>query len=207
MMANPQTLHSSLRSSIESTARHTGWAMALRGVIAVIFGAIAIRSPAIAAGAFVIVFAVYAFADGILDFALAGQLRRAGQRWGWYVFSGLASIALGVVALAYPSVTLIAIVLLVALRAVVMGILELVAAFSWEGLEHRWLLGLTGLLSIVLGILLLASPAAGAVALLWTIGVYAVVLGVMLFALGVRMLVAERHEAGLHGHGPAATMG
>jgi uncharacterized membrane protein HdeD (DUF308 family) len=181
--------------------------MALRGVIAVIFGAIAIRSPAIAAGAFVIVFAVYAFADGILDFALAGQLRRAGQRWGWYVFSGLASIALGVVALAYPSVTLIAIVLLVALRAVVMGILELVAAFSWEGLEHRWLLGLTGLLSIVLGILLLASPAAGAVALLWTIGVYAVVLGVMLFALGVRMLVAERHEAGLHGHGPAATMG
>ncbi len=207
MMANPQTMRPFLRSQIESTARHVGWAMALRGVFAVVFGVIAIRSPAIAASAFVVIFAVYAFADGILDFVLAGQLGRAGQRWAWYAFAGLASIALGVIALAYPGVTLIAVVLLVALRAMAIGIFELVAAFSWEGIERRWLLGLTGLLSIVLGLLLIASPAAGAVALLWTVGVYAVVFGVMLFGMGVRLLVSERQETRLHGHGPAATAG
>jgi uncharacterized membrane protein HdeD (DUF308 family) len=201
MTTSPQTFPS-FRSSLESTARHTGWSLALRGVVAVIFGAIAIRSPNIAASAFVVVFAVYAFADGILDFVLAGQLRRAGQRWAWYVFAGIASIALGVVALAYPRVTLIAIVLLVALRAIMLGVLELVAAFSWEELGNRWLLGLTGLLSIVLGMLLLTSPAVGALALLWTIGVYAIVFGVMLFSLGVRLLSRDRHEARLHRGNP-----
>lgn len=184
-----------IRSSLESTARQAGWAVALRGVLAVIFGVIALRSPGAAASAFVIVFAIYAFADGILDFVLAGQLGRAGQRWGWYLFEGIATIAVGVIALAYPTVTLVALVLLVGIRAITVGIFELVGAFSWEGLESRWLVGITGVLSILFGILLLASPAAGGLALLWMIGVYAIVFGTMLFALGLRLLSLERHES------------
>lgn len=190
------------QASLESAARRSGWAMALRGVLAVIFGIIALRSPDIAAGAFVVVFAIYAMADGILDFVIAERLGRAGARWGWYLLEGIASIALGIIALAYPRVTLLAAVLLIGLRAIVVGVFELVATFSWEGLESRWLLGLTGVLSIVLGILLLASPAAGAVALLWTIGIYAIVFGVMLFALGLRTLRLE-HEAERIHHPPA----
>jgi uncharacterized membrane protein HdeD (DUF308 family) len=192
-------------SSIESTARKTGWAVALRGIIAVIFGIIVLRSPHVAAKAFVILFAIYAFADGILDFVLAGQRGRAGETWGWYVFEGLVSIALGVIALVFPAITLLAIVLLIGIRAIVMGILEVVAAFSWEGAESRWLMGITGVLSIMLGILLLGSPAAGGVVILWTVGIYAVVFGVMLFALGLRMLSTERHVAQMHR--PAATPG
>jgi uncharacterized membrane protein HdeD (DUF308 family) len=192
-----------IRSSLESTARQAGWAMALRGVLAVIFGAIALRSPGAAASAFVIVFAIYAFADGILDFVLAGQLGRAGHRWGWYLFEGIATIAVGVIALAYPAVTLVALVLLVGIRAIAVGVFELVGAFSWEGLESRWLVGITGVLSVLFGILLLASPAAGGLALLWMIGVYAIVFGAMLFCLGLRLLSAERHES--NAHRPAAT--
>jgi uncharacterized membrane protein HdeD (DUF308 family) len=194
-----------IRSALESTSRKAGWAVALRGVIAVIFGIIAIRSPNVMASAFVIVFAVYAFADGVLDFAIAGQLGRAGHSWGWHVFEGLASIALGVIALAYPGVTLITLILLIGLRAIVMGVFELVGAFSSDGAESRWLLGLTGVLSIMLGILLLGSPVGGGMILLWTVGVYAIVFGVMLFALGLRMVSTERHEAQLHR--PAATTG
>jgi uncharacterized membrane protein HdeD (DUF308 family) len=180
-------------SAIESTARQTGWTMALRGVLAVVFGIIALRNPNAAATAFVIVFAIYAFADGFLNFVLAARLGRAGQRWGWYLFEGIASVALGVVALAYPRATLLALVLLVGLRAIILGIFELGAAFSWHGLDSRWLLGLTGVLSIILGILLFASPGAGGLALLWTIGVYAIIFGIMLFALGVRVVYAEHH--------------
>jgi uncharacterized membrane protein HdeD (DUF308 family) len=194
-----------LSSSLESTARKAGWTVALRGVIAVIFGVIAIRSPHILASVLVIVFAIYAFADAILDFVIAGQLRSAGQRWGWYVFEGLASVALGVIALAYPGLTLLTLMLLVGLRAIAVGVFELVAAFSSEGHESRWLLGLTGVVSIMLGILLLGSPVTGGVILLWTIGVYAIIFGVMLFALGLRILSAERREASLHR--PAATAG
>jgi uncharacterized membrane protein HdeD (DUF308 family) len=194
-----------LPSSLASTARQAGWAVALRGILAVIFGVIAIRSPDIAASAFVIVFAIYAFADGVFDFFLAAQLGRAGQRWGWYLVEGIASIAVGVIALAYPAVTLLAAVLLIGIRAIAVGVFELVGAFSWEGLESRWLLGITGVVSILFGVLLLASPATGGLALLWTIGVYAIVFGTMLFALGLRMLSAERSEE--HLHRPAATAG
>jgi uncharacterized membrane protein HdeD (DUF308 family) len=194
-----------ITSSLEATARKTGWAVALRGIIAVIFGIIAMRSPNLVAGAFVIVFAIYAFADGILDFVIAGQMGRAGQPWGWHVFEGLVSVALGVIALVFPGITLLTIILLIGLRAIVMGILEVVAAFSWEGAESRWLLGITGVLSIMLGILLLGSPVVGGAVILWTIGVYAVVFGVMLFALGLRMLSTERRVEQMHR--PAATAG
>jgi uncharacterized membrane protein HdeD (DUF308 family) len=179
-------------------AKKSGWAVILRGVLAVIFGIIALRSPTAVAGAFVVVFAIYAFADGILDLVFASQLGRAGQRWGWYVFEGLVSIALGVIALAYPAITLLALVLLIGIRAIVMGVVELVAAFSWEGGDHRWMLGLTGVLSIMLGILLLGAPATGGLALLWVIGIYAIVFGIMLFALGLRMLSAERDVHRMH---------
>jgi uncharacterized membrane protein HdeD (DUF308 family) len=192
-------------SSMDSVARKAGWAVALRGVLAVIFGIIALRSPNVVAGAFVIVFAIYAFADGILDFTIAGQMGRAGRPWGWHVFEGLVSIALGVIALVYPAVTLVTVILLIGLRAIVMGILELVAAFSWEGTESRWLLGITGVLSILLGVLLLGSPVAGGAAILWTIGVYAIVFGLMLFVVGLRMLSVEHRDAQMHG--PAATAG
>jgi uncharacterized membrane protein HdeD (DUF308 family) len=153
----------------------------------------------------VIVFAIYAFVDGIFDFVLAAQLGRAGRRWGWYLVEGIATIAVGVIALAYPGVTLLAAVLLIGIRAIAVGVFELVGAFSWEGLESRWLLGITGVVSIMFGILLLGSPATGGLALLWTIGVYAIVFGTMLFALGLRMLSAERSE--VHLHRPAATTG
>ena len=182
-----------IQSSIESTARKSGWAVTLRGILAVFFGIIALRSPNLVAGAFVVIFAIYAFADGILDFVVAGQRGRAGERWGWFVFEGLVSIALGVIALAYPHITLLVVVLLIGIRAIVSGIFEVVAAFSWEGGESRWLMGITGVLSIMLGILLLGSPAVGGIAILWTIGIYAIVFGVMLFALGLRMLSTEHH--------------
>jgi uncharacterized membrane protein HdeD (DUF308 family) len=178
-------------SALGGSVRRIGWTMALRGLLAIAFGIIALRNPNAAAGAFVVVFAIYAFADGLLDFLLAGTLGRAGQSWGWYVVEGIATIALGVVALTYPQVTLVALIFVVALRAIVIGMLELGAAFSWEGFDSRWLLGLTGVLSIILGIMLFASPGAGGLALLWTIGVYAIVLGVVLIAQGARFVRAD----------------
>jgi uncharacterized membrane protein HdeD (DUF308 family) len=183
-----------LNPADEPLLRHAGWAMALRGILAIAFGIIALRSPGMAAAAFVVVFAIYAFADGALEFWLAARFGRAGMRWGWYAFAGVASIALGVIALVYPQVTLLALVLLVAIRAVVLGIVELIAAFSWEGLDSRWLLGVTGVLSIILGILILGSPAVGGLALIWTIGVYAIVLGIGLLAHGARAIRLEHHH-------------
>lgn len=187
---NTTTLVEGLRSYSRQLAR----AMVLRGIFAVAFGAIAIWNPRIAAGAFVIVFAVYAFIDAGINFTVAGQMGRAGERWGWFAFEGIVGVAVGVLALVLPNVTLFALVLLVALRAIVFGVLGMVAAFSAAPLEHRWLLGLTGALSLVLGALLLASPSVGALALIWTIGIYAIIFGIALFAAGLHLLSLE-HRA------------
>jgi len=179
-------------SAISHGAKHVGWAMLLRGLVAIAFGIVALRSPGIAAGALVVVFAVYAFADAVLDFTLASQLGRAGERWGWYLLAGLVSVTLGVVALAYPGVSLLTAVFVIAVYSIIHGILGIATAFSWEGADSRWLLGLAGVLGVLLGLLLLGSPVAGGVALLWTIGVFAICWGAALLVFGVRVLNAER---------------
>ena len=202
MFATP----SSLPAPVEAHDHPSGWAMILRGVIAVVFGVIVVRSPNLAASAFVIVFAVYAFVDAAMDFFVAARRGRAGLRWGWYLFEGLVSIAIGVLALALPGMTIVLAVLLIGIRALVLGTLELAAAFSGKGvLEPRWIIGVTGAVSILFGILLLARPAAGALALVWMVGAYALAFGVVLFALGLRMLWTGHEET--HIHRPAATAG
>jgi uncharacterized membrane protein HdeD (DUF308 family) len=205
MSTGSPKVQSWFESWFESSSRQLGWAVVLRGVIAVIFGVIALRSPGTAAHALVLVFAVYAFADGLLELFLAAQRGRAGQRWGWYLFAGLASIALSVVALAYPRATLVALVLLVGIDAIVQGVFGLIAAFSSEEGEAPWLVGLTSVLAVMLGVLLVASPGVGGLALLWTIGLYAILYGAGLFALGVRMLSMGHHGPWL-GHPRAAAM-
>lgn len=176
----------------------------MRGVLAVVFGVIVMRSPNLAARGFVIVFAVYAFIDGATDFFVAVRRGRAGLRWGWYVFEAIVSIVLGVLALALPHITILVAVLLIAIRALAVGILELAAAFSGRGIvEPRWLIGIGGAVSVLFGILLLARPAAGALVLLWMVGAYALVFGVVLVAVGLSILWAG-HETG-HAQRPAAT--
>lgn len=196
---------SPFRSSVEPMTHHAGWGALLRGILAVAFGIIALKSPGIAASAFVIVFAVWAFMDGVVDFYVAARLGRAGQRWGWYVFEGLVTVALGVIALAVPGITFIMLVFYVALRAILLGVIELAAAFTGAAHEARWLLGLGGVLSLLMGILLLANPIAGGVALIWVIGVYALVIGIALFARGLHVIGLEwrerRHERHEETHG------
>lgn len=187
------------RAFVEEQHHNAGWAMVLRGIAAVIFGIIAVSDPRIAAGAFVIVFAVFMFADAILELFAASAFRRIGMHWGSYLFAALVSIAAGIVALAYPRLTFVALVFLIGARAILTGGLELGAAMAWRELESRGLLALAGVLSIVLGILLFVSPSLGGLTLIWTIGVYAIVFGVMMFITGARIT-----SHGPSGHATAA---
>jgi uncharacterized membrane protein HdeD (DUF308 family) len=174
-----------------------GWGMIFRGVFAVFFGLITLRSPAIAVSALGILFAIYAFVDGVLDVVIAVQLGRVGQRWAWHLFAGIASVAVGVIALAFPGVTLLAITLLVGLYAIAHGTLEIAGAFSMSEMDtgSRWMLGLTGVFAVILGLLLLGGPGAGALALVWTIAVFAIMYGAALLGFGLRVLSIARHEA------------
>lgn len=174
------------------------WVPVVRGLAAVIFGILAFVAPAISLLALVVVWGVYALVDGAFNLVLAVKAGRAGQRWGWFIFEGLISIGAGVVTFAYPGITALVLLLVIAAWAVVTGILEIAAAIELRRvMKGEWLLALSGVLSVLLGVLLFANPGAGALAVVWLIGLYAILFGVLLIGLGVQLHRWGRRGAGV----------
>ncbi len=164
------------------------WVPVIRGLAAIIFGVLALIAPSIGLLALVIMWGVYAIADGVFNLVLATRAGRAGGSWGWYLVEGLVSIAAGVVTFAYPGITALVLLFIIAAWAIVTGIAEIAAAVELRRLvSGEWMLALAGVLSIAFGVLLFAAPGAGALAVVWLIGGYAIVFGVLLVGLGVKL--------------------
>jgi uncharacterized membrane protein HdeD (DUF308 family) len=178
--------------TLQTSPRSSWWTIVLRGVLGCVFGLLVLANPAIGVAMLILMFAVYAAADGVVALATAVNHGRAGLRWGWWLVEGIVSLVVAALALARPGITLLAVVLLIAFRAILLGLFELGGAVAGKGLDHRWLLGTAGIVSLVFGILMLARPLAGTAALIWVVGVYAVVFGVMLVVAGFRALGTRR---------------
>ncbi|GAA4896379.1 uncharacterized membrane protein HdeD (DUF308 family) [Stackebrandtia albiflava] len=167
-----------------------------RGVIGVIFGALALLWPQITLLALVVLFGAYAIVDGVMAIVM-GFSGRGGERW-VLVAMGLVGVLAGLIAFVWPGVTALVLLWVIAFWAVLTGVMYLVAAWRLRReIDNEWLLGLTGVASIGLGVVLLFQPAAGAVALVVTIGVFAIVWGVLSIVLGLRMRGVSRREGGL----------
>lgn len=164
------------------------WVLVVRGIAAILFGIVALVAPGPSLLALVMFWGAYALVDGIFNLANAVRGAHAGRRWGWLLFEGLVSIGAGVLTFAWPRITALALLTLIAVWALLTGIAEIAAAIRLRRqIRGEWLLATGGVLSIVFGVLLLASPGAGALALVWMIGGYAILFGVTLFALGLRL--------------------
>jgi uncharacterized membrane protein HdeD (DUF308 family) len=171
------------------------WMLALRGLCAVVFGILAFAKPGITLSALVLVFGAYALVDGILAI-VAAISRRGGAPWWALVLEGVAGIGAAAFAFLTPGITALALLFLIASWAIITGVLEVVAAIALrKQLRGEWLLVLSGLASILFGVLLVARPGAGALAVLWLIGGYAIVFGVLLIALGFRLKGLGSHLA------------
>jgi uncharacterized membrane protein HdeD (DUF308 family) len=163
------------------------WLVALRGLLAILFGIAAFAMPAATMLALVIFFAAYALVDGVLNIVLAVRGARKGERWGWLLVNGLLGIAVGVMAMLWPGITVLAFVFMVAAWALLSGGLMLGAAIGLKVNHGRWLLVLGGILSMLYGVLLFATPLIGALVLTWWIGAQALVFGVILIVLAFRL--------------------
>jgi uncharacterized membrane protein HdeD (DUF308 family) len=157
----------------------------VRGVLAVIVGILAIAWPGITVYALVIVFAVYAFMDAILEMTRAFSSRSAGPVFG-YLLLGLIDIAAGVVAIVWPGPTALVLVIVVAVWAFVSGFFELFAAFqSGETAGTRAMFILAGIVSLAFGVVLVARPGIGAVTIALLFGLYSLILGTSEIMLGI----------------------
>lgn len=165
------------------------WVVALRGAIAVVFGLMAIAWPGITVLALVVLWGIYAVVDGITGIAMAFSARRVPdpQRW-LYGLLGLAGLVAGVIAILWPEITALVLLVIIATWAVIAGVVQLIAAFRLrKEITGEWFLALTGAVCIVLGVLLFTQPTTGAIALVVAIATFALVWGVSLILLGFRL--------------------
>jgi len=191
-------------------AHHWGWTLA-RGVLALALGVLAIVFPANALFAFTLIFAAFLFVDGALALAAAGRRAAQGRtRWWAYALRGLAGVLVGILFMLMPFVMTLgyafATVALLAGWSISVGILEIIAAIRLrKEIKGEWLLGLSGALSVLLGVgvavLLALFPAASMLSVAWMIGVYAIAAGILLTIEAVRQ--RRRAQPSQEPSGPA----
>ena len=166
---------------------HNWWAIALRGVAAIIFGIIAFLMPGPTILALVTLFAAFALVDGV--FALVSGVRRADRGPDWMlVIGGIAGIAVGVVGLVSPGTFTLVLLTWIAAWAIITGVAAIAAAYRLRAvLEGELLLAVNGVVSVLFGLSLIIFPGGGAIAIIWLIAAWAIVSGVILLALAWRL--------------------
>jgi uncharacterized membrane protein HdeD (DUF308 family) len=168
------------------------WLVLLRGIASIIFGVLAFVWPGLTVFWLVLLFAAYAIIDGIIAlWAAATGPGVMAPRW-WLVVIGLLGIAAGVVTFMYPAMTAIVLLYFIAGWMIASGVFTIVGAIMLrKEIEGEWWLVLNGALSILIGLFMFFQPGAGALALIWLIGAYALIVGVTLVMLAFRL---KRHK-------------
>jgi len=184
------------------------WTFVLRGIFAILFGLLTFFMPGMALLTLVFLFGVYAITDGVFSIIAAFSHSRAGgeerhEPWWALLVQGVLGIVAGVIAFVLPLGAALALLYLIAAWAIVTGVISIVAAIRLRKvITGEWMLVLSGVLSILFGVLLFAFPGPGALAVVLWIGAYAVVFGIFLITLGVRLRKwARGHEGHGHDHG------
>jgi uncharacterized membrane protein HdeD (DUF308 family) len=164
------------------------WVLALRGVAAIVFGILTFILPGLTLAALVLLFGSYAIVDGVFNLLAALRRRGGEQPWWALLLEGVVGIAAGLAAFIYPGLTALVLLYMIAAWALITGVLEIVAAVQLRKLiTGEWWLAASGVLSIIFGALLIIAPGPGALAVVLWIGAYAVVSGVLLIALALRL--------------------
>lgn len=163
------------------------WVLALRGAFAILFGILAWIWPGITVWALVILFGAYALVDGV--FSIGAAIKGVpGQSRIWMAVIGACGIVAGIIAFVWPGITSLALLMLIAAWAVVTGVFEIIAAIALrkeiEG--EAWYI-VSGAVSILFGFLLFVWPVEGALAVIWIIGLFSIIFGVVMIASAYRL--------------------
>jgi uncharacterized membrane protein HdeD (DUF308 family) len=163
------------------------WVVLLRGVFAIVLGLISLLAPGLTLEVLVLIFAIYAIADGALAIVAGVRAAERHERWGALILEGILGVAAGAVMLALPGATLVFLVVFLGAWAIVTGVVLLAAAIRLRRMHGEWLLVANGIVSLLLGAVLFLSPITGIVVLSWWIGFYALVFGILLIVLAFRL--------------------
>jgi uncharacterized membrane protein HdeD (DUF308 family) len=167
------------------------WILLLRGIVAIGFGVLAFIWPGLTLITLVVVYGVYAFIDGLLALVSAVIGGAPAPRW-WLAVIGLLGIATGILTFAWPGITALVLLFFIAGWAIAVGIFQIIGAIRLrKEIENEWFLILCGIISVLFGIGILLAPGAGALALVWLIGFYGVLEGILYIGPAFRL---KRHS-------------
>ena len=166
---------------------HNWWMLALRGVLAILFGLVAFVWPGLTFVTLVLIFGAYALLDGIFALVAAWKARNS-DRWWAFLFEGILGIAAGIIAFIWPGAATFALLYVIAAWAILTGIFEIAAAIQLrKEIDNEWWLALSGVASIIFGVLMAIWPLTGLVVVTWIVGAYAIAFGVMMLLLAFRL--------------------
>lgn len=164
------------------------WVFAVRGLFAIIFGVLALIWPSLTLLTLVLMFGAYALVDGILSVIAGIKSYGSNERWWIVLLGGIVGILVGVLTFFWPDATALVLLYFIAAWALITGILDIIAAIQLRKvITNEWSMGLAGLASAVFGILLFLFPGAGALSVVWIIGIYAIIAGILFIILGFRL--------------------
>jgi uncharacterized membrane protein HdeD (DUF308 family) len=164
------------------------WLLLLRGIAAIIFGILAFAWPGITLLSLVILYGAYALVDGVLSIAAAvGGGGGATPRW-WLIVVGLLGIAAGLLTFFWPQITALVLLMFIGAWALIHGVFEIIGAIRLrKEIDNEWMLILSGALSVIFGAAMLIMPGAGALALIWVIGAYSIIFGILFVGFAFRL--------------------
>lgn len=167
---------------------HNWWTLLLRGLLAVSFGILTFIYPGLTLIVLAMLFGAYALIDGIFAIIAAVSAPKGQARWWVTLIEGIVGIVVGVLTFIWPGITALGLLYLIAAWAIVTGAFEIAAAIRLrKQITGEWLLILSGIASVLFGVLLAAKPGPGALAVAWLIGAYAIVFGVLFIVLSFRL--------------------
>lgn len=182
-----------LASAVLPPLARNWWVFLVRGLIAIAFGLVGLFYPGATLVAFVLFYGIFALIDGVFAVvsAVLGK-ERAGPRW-WLALVGVLGIVAGIVTYFWPGITALALMTVIGVWALIYGIFEIVGAIRLrKEIDNEWLLLSHGILAVLFGIMALVRPGAGALALIWLIGSFALASGVVLVILAFKL---KKHAA------------
>ncbi len=168
------------------------WVLLVRGIVGVVFGLLFMFYPGMSLLALIYLFGAYALVDGVFALIQMFRLGVHSDRFWPLLFEAIVGIAVGIIFFRFPGFSALTVAFVIAIWAIATGIFELVAAFRYDDAGgSRWLLGLGGVLSIIVGILFAVAPAPALLAYVWVLGIYAVIFGIMLIVWSLRLKGAK----------------
>lgn len=168
------------------------WVLLLRGIAAIVFGVLAFAWPGLTLVTLVLLYGAFALVDGIISLiaAFTGGAKPV-PAW-WLIVIGLIGIAAGIVTFLWPGMTAILLVIFIGAWALVHGIFEIIGAIQLrKEIDNEWMLILSGVLSVLFGVVVLVAPGAGALGLIWAIAAYSILFGITFVGLALRL---RRHK-------------